>query len=125
MRASPAIAIAAPQAATDQSTARPWCTTRVVHPLSSDATNAPPAIDESRSPYSTGPPPSRTASAGTSARGMPKIIASMSMPNTLITTVCPRRKRQPSRIDELDDAVPVATTGGAAERRANTASARQ
>ena len=117
--------MAMPHTATDQSTARPWRRTRPVHPLTSDATNAPAATDdEQQSVQASAPPPSRSASAGNSARGMPNTMARRSMPNTLMMIECPRRKRSPSNTDDA-----VAPRHGDHRRSraiaANTASATQ
>ena len=64
--------------------------------------NAPAATDESRSPYNAGPPPSRSASAGNNARGMPNTMASRSIAKMLITTEWPRKNRKPSNTDVVD-----------------------
>ena len=72
-----------------------------------------------------GPPPSRSASAGNSARGMPNTIARKSMPNMLMMTECPRRKRRPFEHRRRGRAARRATTGAPARSPANTASATQ
>ena len=74
------MAMAPPQTTTQAAMALPWWRTRAVHPVTSEPSRAPaPGAAYSR-PTTPAPPPYRwTASAGNTARGMPKIMALRSM----------------------------------------------
>ena len=75
-RTMPNPVIAAPQTSTAAMTASPWRRTRPTQPLVSAPSSAPAPGAEYSSPTVVAPPPKTVAaSAGNSARGMPKTIA--------------------------------------------------
>ncbi len=93
--ATPKTVIAAPQAAMHHSTAAPVRRTRDTQPLKTPPTTAPAGMAANSranaSPPSVGPPKSRLAICGNSARGMPKIMAMRSTTKDMSRIGCRRR----------------------------------